>query len=143
MTVRDLPALNAVLNGASALLLLCGWVLVRRGRRDAHRRVMLAALATSALFLVSYLAYHAQVGSVRFPLQGPIRTVYLAILLTHTVLATAVAPVAVALVVLARRGRLEAHRRVARFALPAWLYVSATGVAVYLLLYQVAPRLAR
>ena len=92
MTYRDLPTLNAVLNATSAVLLLTGWWLIRRGRRDAHRRAMLAALATSTLFLVSYLAYHFEVGSVRFTGQGPIRTVYFAILIGHTVLAAAIVP---------------------------------------------------
>ena len=142
MSVRDLPAVNAVLNTLSAALLVTGWLLIRRGKRDAHRRTMVLALATSVLFLVSYLVYHAEVGSVRFPADlGAVRTVYLAILLTHTVLAAAVAPLAVAVVVLAARGRFEAHRRIARVTLPAWLYVSVTGVVVYLMLYHLAPAL--
>ena len=137
MTVRDLPTLNAGLNATSAALLVLGWFLIRAGRRDAHRRVMTAALACSALFLVSYLAYHAQVGSVRFTGTGAVRTVYLAILLTHTVLAAAVAPLAVTAFVLARKGRFETHRKIARWTLPLWLYVSVTGVMVYWLLYRI------
>lgn len=140
MSLRDLPTLNALLNGASAVLLVTGWLLIRAGRRDAHRRVMTAALVTSALFLVSYLVYHAQVGSVRFQGTGTVRTVYLAVLLTHTVLATVVAPMAVTAFVLARRGRLQTHRRLARVTLPLWLYVSVTGVAIYLMLYVVFPK---
>jgi uncharacterized membrane protein YozB (DUF420 family) len=136
VTAADLPALNAVLNTTSALLLLAGYRLVRSGRREAHRRVMLAALATSALFLVSYLAYHAQVGSVRFTGQGPVRAVYFAILISHTVLAAAIVPLVVVTLARALRGRFDAHRRLARYTLPLWLYVSVTGVAVYLMLYR-------
>ena len=138
MTVRDLPTLNAALNATSAALLVLGWFLIRAGRRDAHRRAMTAAFACSALFLVSYLAYHAQVGSVRFRGTGAVRTVYLGILLTHTVLATAVAPLAVTAFVLARRGRFETHRKLARWTLPLWLYVSVTGVVVYVMLYRLS-----
>ncbi|HSB37421.1 MAG TPA: DUF420 domain-containing protein [Thermoanaerobaculia bacterium] len=136
MTLRDLPTLNALLNGTSAALLVTGWLLIRAGRRDAHRRAMTAALACSVLFLVSYLAYHAQVGSVRFTGRGSVRTVYLAILLTHTVLAAAVAPLAVTAFLLARTGRFETHRKLARWTLPLWLYVSVTGVVVYVMLYR-------
>lgn len=139
MTVRDLPTLNALLNGASALLLVAGWRLIRAGKRQAHRRVMTAAVATSALFLASYLAYHAQVGSVRYQGTGTVRTVYLSILLTHTVLAAAVAPMAVGAFVLALRGRFETHRKLARVTLPVWLYVSVTGVVIYLMLYVFPP----
>ena len=136
MTVHDLPTLNAFLNATSATLLLFGWTLIRRGARDAHRRVMTAAFGCSTLFLVSYLAYHAQVGSVRFPGTGAARTLYLGILLTHTVLAAVVAPMAVTTFVLAWKGRFEKHRRLARWTLPIWLYVSVTGVVVYLMLYR-------
>lgn len=136
MTVRDLPTLNALLNATSATLLVTGWLLIRSGRRRAHRKVMTSALACSALFLVSYLAYHARVGSIRFPGTGTARTVYLAILLSHTLLAAAVAPLAVTAFLLARRGRFDRHRRLARWTLPAWLYVSVTGVVVYLMLYR-------
>ena len=136
MTLRDLPTLNALLNGTSAALLVVGWLLIRAGRRDAHRRAMTAALACSVLFLVSYLAYHAQVGSVRFTGTGTVRTVYFVILLTHTVLAAVVAPLAVITFLLARKGRLVTHRKLARWTLPLWLYVSVTGVAVYVMLYR-------
>jgi uncharacterized membrane protein YozB (DUF420 family) len=132
----DLPTVNACLNAASFGLLLTGWRLVRRGRRDAHRRVMLAALATSAAFLVSYLAYHAQVGSVRFTGQGAVRAAYFAILISHTVLAVAIVPLVLITVSRGLRGRLAAHRAVARFTLPLWLWVSASGVAVYWMLYR-------
>jgi uncharacterized membrane protein YozB (DUF420 family) len=136
MTVRDLPTLNAALNATSAALLVLGWFLIRAGRREAHRKTMTAALTCSALFLVSYLAYHAQVGSVRFAGTGAARTVYFAILLTHTVLAAAVAPLAVTAFVLARKGRFATHRTLARWTLPIWLYVSVTGVVVYVMLYR-------
>jgi len=136
LTVRDLPTLNAFLNATSAALLLLGWTLIRRGQRDAHRRAMTAAFACSGLFLVSYLVYHAQVGSVRFAGTGTVRTLYFAILLTHTVLAAAVAPMAVTTFVLAWKGRFERHRRLARWTLPVWLYVSVTGVVVYVMLYR-------
>jgi uncharacterized membrane protein YozB (DUF420 family) len=136
LTVTDLPALNAVLNATSALLLATGYVLIRRGRRDAHKRVMLAALASSALFLTSYLVYHAQVGSVRFRGQGAVRTVYFAILLTHTVLAVAIVPLVATTLVPALRGRFDRHRRLARVTLPLWAYVSVTGVVIYWMLYR-------
>lgn len=136
MSVSDLPGLNALLNTTSAVLLAAGWALARSGRREAHRRVMLAALATSALFLASYLVYHAQVGSVRYAGQGPIRTVYFAVLVTHTVLAAAIVPLVMVTLVRALRGRFDAHRRVARYTLPLWAYVSVTGVVVYVMLYR-------
>lgn len=136
MTVRDLPTLNALLNATTALLLLCGWLLIRRGRREAHRRVMLAALATSGAFLASYLTYHAQVGSVRFQGRGAVRTVYFAVLISHTVLAAAIVPLVAVTVVRALKGQFARHRRWARVTLPLWAYVSVTGVAVYWMLYR-------
>jgi putative membrane protein len=136
VTVRDLPTLNAILNASSALLLLTGFVLIRRGRREAHRRAMLSALACSALFLISYLVYHAQVGSVRFQGRGAIRAVYLGILLSHTVLAVAVVPLALVTLSRALQARFDRHRRLARITLPIWAYVSVTGVVVYWMLYR-------
>ena len=136
MSFRDLPTLNAALNTASALLLLGAWWLIRHGRRDAHRRAMLAAVSTSTLFLVSYLAYHFQVGSVRFTGQGAIRTVYFAILVSHTVLAAAIVPLVLTTLVRALRGRFLAHRALARYTLPLWLWVSVSGVVVYWMLYR-------
>jgi len=138
MTVRDLPTLNAFLNATSAVLLVTGWTFIRSGNRDAHRRTMIAAFVCSAVFLTSYLVYHAQVGSVRFPGAGGARTLYLGILLTHTVLAAAVAPMAVTTFVFAWKGRFEKHRRLARWTLPIWLYVSVTGVVVYVMLYRMS-----
>jgi uncharacterized membrane protein YozB (DUF420 family) len=136
VSVTDLPTVNALLNGTAATLLVAGFFLIRSGRRDAHRRAMTAAFACSVLFLASYLVYHFEVGSVRFQGTGTVRTVYLSILLTHTVLATAVPFLAVATLVLARKERFDAHRRLARVTLPIWLYVSVTGVVIYLMLYR-------
>jgi uncharacterized membrane protein YozB (DUF420 family) len=136
MTTRDLPTLNAVLNTTCVFLLVAGWVLVRRGRRHAHRIAMLAAVAASAAFLASYLVYHFQVGSVRFTGAGAIRTVYLGVLLSHTVLAAAIVPLVLVTVVRALRGRFDAHRAIARYTLPLWLWVSASGVVVYWMLYR-------
>jgi len=136
VTVSDLPALNATLNATSAVLLTTGWILIRRGRIAQHRAVMIAAVCTSALFLISYLVYHAQVGSVRFTKQGPIRAVYFTILLTHTVLAVAIVPLVLVTLTRGLRARYERHRRIARWTMPIWLYVSVTGVIVYLMLYQ-------
>jgi uncharacterized membrane protein YozB (DUF420 family) len=138
VTLRDLPTLNAVLNTASALLVLTGWWLIRHGRRDAHRRAMLCAVATSTLFLVSYLVYHFEVGSVRFTGQGPIRTVYFVILVGHTVLAVAIVPLVLVTVARALRGRFALHRALARITLPLWLWVSVSGVVVYWMLYRLA-----
>jgi uncharacterized membrane protein YozB (DUF420 family) len=136
VNVRDLPTLNALLNATAALLLLAGWWLIRRKRRDAHRRVMLAAVATSVLFLASYLVYHYEVGSVRFQGQGAVRAAYLALLLSHTVLAAAIVPMVLVTLARALRGRFEAHKAVARYTLPAWIWVSVSGVVVYWMLYR-------
>jgi len=136
LDVRDLPTLNAALNSLSAILLVTAWILIRRRRPIAHRNVMIAALVCSALFLTSYLIYHAQVGSVRFQGTGPVRTVYLTILLTHTVLAACVPFLAGITVWRAYRRRYDRHVRIARWTLPIWLYVSVTGVVVYWMLYQ-------
>lgn len=134
--VRDLPAVNATLNTASAALLVTGYALIRGGRREAHRKVMCAAFGVSAAFLVCYLIYHFQVGSVRYQKTGVLRTVYLTILLTHTVLAAAVPPLAVITLSRGLGGRIGAHRKIARWTLPIWLYVSVTGVVVYWMLYR-------
>jgi len=133
---RDLPALNAVLNATAAGLLICGYALIRRRRIKVHKRVMLAAFTVSVAFLVSYLVYHYQVGSVRFQKTGLIRAVYLSILLTHTVLAALVPPLAVLTLRNAFRERFDRHRRLARWTLPVWLYVSLTGVIIYWMLYR-------
>ena len=136
MDVRQLPALNALLNTASAILLVTGYRFIRQGRRDAHRAAMTAALIVSAVFLASYLVYHAQVGSVKFQKTGWIRPVYFTILISHTVLAACVAPMALVTAWRAWKGRFDRHRRLARITLPLWLYVSVTGVAVYVMLYR-------
>lgn len=134
--IAALPSVNAVLNATAAILLVWGYFLIRRKRIATHRKVMLSAFVVSCLFLVSYLVYHAQVGTVRFHRTGGIRTVYLSILGTHTVLAAAVPFLAI---VTLRRGlaaRFDRHRIIARWTLPIWLYVSVTGVVVYWMLYH-------
>ena len=136
LDVRDLPTVNAVLNSLSTLLLLSGYALIRQGRRDAHRNVMIAAVVCSALFLTSYLYYHSQVGSVKFQGQGPARTFYFTVLITHTILAAAVPVLAIVTVYQAWRTRWAKHRAIARWTLPIWLYVSVTGVVVYWMLYR-------
>lgn len=135
-SVNSLPALNATLNGTATILLLAGYICIRRGMRRAHRALMIAAFATSALFLTSYLIYHAQVGSRPFNGTGPIRIVYFTVLISHIVLAAVIPPLAGVTLVLGLRGRLHRHVRVARWALPLWLYVSVTGILVYWMLYQ-------
>ncbi len=136
MTVSDLPALNATLNATCAILLLTGWLLIKRGRRTAHRNVMIAAFCTSVVFLVSYLTYHAHVGSVRFTKQGPIRLVYFSILLTHTILAAAIVPLVLITLSRGLSAKYDRHRRIARWTLPLWMYGSVTGVIVYVMLYR-------
>jgi len=136
VTVRDLPAINALLNATSATLLAVGYVLIRQRRRAAHEKAMTAALTCSALFLVSYLTYHAQVGSVRFQGQGPLRTLYFAVLISHTILAVVIVPLVLVTFVRAKRGRFDRHRAIARVTLPLWAYVSVTGVVVYWMLYR-------
>ena len=136
LELADLPALNATLNAIAAVLLVVGYRLIRRGRREQHRRVMLAAFATSALFLISYVTYHANVGSRPFTGQGPIRVVYFTILITHVILAAAILPMALITLNHALRSRFDRHMRIARWTLPIWLYVSVTGVVVYLMLYR-------
>lgn len=136
MSLSDLPALNATLNGISAVFICIGLVLIKQGRRKAHRSAMLGAVVSSTLFLASYLYYHFHAGTTRFQGTGAARTVYFAILGSHTVLAAAV-PVLVAIsVTLALRGRFERHRAWARWTAPIWLYVSVTGIAVYVMLYH-------
>jgi uncharacterized membrane protein YozB (DUF420 family) len=134
-----LPSINATLNALSAVLLVWAYVLIRRRQIPQHRRVMLTAFATSCLFLVCYLVYHAQVGSVPFHHEGTtLRKVYFAILITHTILAALVPVLAI---ITLRRGlaaRYDQHRQIARWTLPIWLYVSVTGVVVYVMLYHVA-----
>jgi len=136
VTLADLPAVNATLNAISAVLLVIGYRLIRRRRIDAHRRVMIAAFATSTLFLICYVIYHANVGSRPFTGQGPIRQVYFAVLISHIVLAATVPPLALITLIRGLRARYDKHARLARWTLPIWLYVSVTGVIVYVMLYQ-------
>ena len=141
MTVQDLPALNATLNSLSALLLFAGWAFIRRGQKLVHRNCMIAALGTSALFLASYLTYHYLSHTVtRFVEPAWFRPLYLGILLTHTVLAVVILPLIAMTVFRAARGQFERHQRIARWTWPLWLYVSVTGVVIYLLLYQIFPQ---
>jgi uncharacterized membrane protein YozB (DUF420 family) len=134
--VHQLPALNASLNALSGILLVIGYGLIRSRRIEQHRLCMIAAFVTSSLFLVSYVIYHAQVGSVRFTRSGLVRPVYFTILISHVVLAAAVLPLAVMTLSHGLKRRFTTHRRIARWTLPIWLYVSVTGVLVYVLLYQ-------
>ena len=134
--ISALPSINASLNAAAAILLVWGYTLIRRKHIETHRRVMLSAFAVSSLFLVCYLVYHAQVGSVHYTKTGTIRAVYFGILITHTMLAAAVPPLAIVTLSRGLRGRFDKHRRIARWTLPIWLYVSVTGVVVYLMLYR-------
>lgn len=136
MTVHDLPAVNATLNAISGLLLLVGYVLIRARRIEQHRRCMIAAFAASSLFLVCYVIYHAQVGSVPFTRQGFVRPLYFSILITHVVLAATVVPLAIVTLSRGLKRRFATHRVIARWTFPIWLYVSITGVLVYVLLYQ-------
>ena len=136
MTVNDLPHLNAALNALAGTLLTIGYFLIKAGRIEAHKRCMIAAFVVSALFLASYVTYHANVGSRPFPGTGLVRTIYFSILIPHVILAAAVLPLAL---VTLRRGwiRVDArHRGLARWTLPIWLFVSVTGVVVYLMLYR-------
>ena len=137
MTAAQLPTLNAALNTLSAVFLCAGYFFIRSHNRDAHQRCMMAAIACSTLFLVSYLTYHFQVGSVGFKGQGWIRPVYFAILITHTILAAAVVPLVLVTFIRALRERFDAHRRIALWTFPIWLYVSITGVVIYLMLYGI------
>jgi uncharacterized membrane protein YozB (DUF420 family) len=130
------PALNASLNGVSAVLIITGHSFVRQGKVQLHRACMLAAVSASTVFLGCYLYYHAHVGSVHFPGQGWARGLYFSILISHTILAAAVPVLVVLTLVFAFRHKFERHRRIARWTYPIWLYVSVTGVIVYLMLYQ-------
>jgi uncharacterized membrane protein YozB (DUF420 family) len=136
LSFSDLPALNATLNATSAVLLTIGWFLIRARRIAAHRRFMIAAFVSSSLFLTSYLIYHAKIGSKPYPGTGVMRTVYFSILIPHVTLAAAVLPMALVTLRRGLRRDDKRHRRIARWTLPLWLFVSVTGVLVYLMLYQ-------
>ena len=131
-----LPHLNALLNGSSAIFLTTGYVLIRRGHETAHKRCMIAALICSAAFLTSYVIYHLHAGSRPFPGTGTIRGIYFAILITHVVLAAVILPLVIMTATRGLRSQFDRHVRIARWTLPLWLYVSVTGVIVYLMLYQ-------
>jgi uncharacterized membrane protein YozB (DUF420 family) len=136
MEIADLPTLNASLNALASVFLVAGYRLIRRRRIHAHRRCMLSALAISALFLVSYVTYHASAGSVPFRGTGTIRVVYFAVLIPHIILAATILPLALVTTARGLRGDYTRHVRIARWTLPLWLYVSVTGVIVYLMLYH-------
>jgi uncharacterized membrane protein YozB (DUF420 family) len=136
VTISDLPALNATLNGIAALCLVTGFVMIKRRRPDLHKRCMLGALTASTLFLISYVVYHANTGSRPFTGVGPVRVIYFAILITHVVLAALVLPLALLTTTRGLREQYVKHVRIARWTLPVWLYVSVTGVIIYLMLYQ-------
>jgi uncharacterized membrane protein YozB (DUF420 family) len=138
INVHDLPAVNASLNATATVLLLTGYTLIRNGRREQHRNVMLTAFGVSILFLICYVTYHWQVGSVKFQGQGWLRPVYFTILITHVFLAATVPVLAVITLRRALRGEFAKHRQLARVTFPIWLYVSITGVVVYVMLYHLA-----
>ncbi len=135
MTVRDLPAVNASLNALATVLLIYGYRLIRQGKREQHKRVMLSAFAVSIIFLVCYLVYHAEVGSVPYQGQGAMRILYFTILISHVILAAIVPVLAIMTLWRAFQERFDKHRKIAKITLPIWLYVSITGVIVYLMLY--------
>lgn len=130
----DLPALNAVLNGSSAVLASVGWVLIRQRKITAHKACMVGALILSTLFLISYLTFHAKAGATHYGGGGPLRTLYFAILLTHTPLAAIIVPMIGVVLYRAWKNDLARHRALARITLPLWLYVSVTGVVIYFML---------
>ncbi len=136
MDASALPTVNAVLNGTSAILLACGYAMIRRGRIGAHRAFMLGAFSSSVLFLASYTIYHAQAGSHAFPGHGAIRPIYYSILASHVLLAAVVLPMAIVTLARALGARYPRHKRIARWTLPIWLYVSVTGVVIYVMLYR-------
>lgn len=141
MTVQDMPALNATLNGISTLLLLAGFVFIKSGRRDAHRKCMISAFVTSCVFLVCYVLHKILVRGVHTPFggEGLVRTIYYVMLISHIILAIVIVPMILVTMVRAIRGRDEAHKRIARWTWPLWFYVSVTGVLVYFFLYQWFP----
>jgi len=136
VSISSLPLLNATLNGIATVFLVAGYLLIRRHRIRAHRAAMIAAFVTSVLFLISYLVYHANAGSRPFPGRGPIRTVYFCILVSHIILAATIPPLAGVTLWRGLHDQFDRHRRIARWTLPLWLYVSITGVIVYWMLYQ-------
>jgi putative membrane protein len=140
MTIYDLPALNACLNSASTVFLTVGYIYIRRKNQNAHRNCMVAALITSTIFLACYLYYHAHAGRTVFAEPAWFKPIYLVLLLTHTILAVAIVPLIIVTLVRALRERFDRHRKIARWTWPLWMYVSVTGVIIYLLLYQIFPQ---
>jgi uncharacterized membrane protein YozB (DUF420 family) len=136
ISISDLPTVNAILNATSAVLITVGFVLIRRKRIGAHRACMIGAFCVSSLFLISYLTYHYYHGSTKFTGQGWIRPVYFSLLISHTTLAATIVPLVLITLYRALRERFDRHKRIARWTFPIWLYVSVTGVIVYLMLYQ-------
>lgn len=140
MSVSDLPALNALLNGISAVFLINGYLLIKRGRQTAHRNCMIGALTASVLFLASYVYYHYHAGRTVFRDPAWFRPIYLTLLLTHTILAVAIVPMVIVTVSRAAKRRFDLHKKIARWTWPIWMYVSVTGVLIYFLLYQIFPQ---
>ena len=146
MTIQDLPAVNATLNGLSAIFLTLGFIFIKRGNKIAHRNCMISAFCTSVIFLACYLTYHTWIAMVLH--QGPtrflnpkwFRPIYLTILITHTMLAAIIVPLIFMTLIRARKQNFEAHKKIARWTWPLWMYVSVTGVVIYLLLYQIFPQ---
>ncbi len=139
MSVHDLPAFNAVLNGLSAVLLLTARQKIKQGKRDHHRKIMIAAFCVSVVFLVSYLFYHYSVGAVFFQGTGIVRPFYFVLLTTHTILAAAVPVIATITLIRGLKGNYQSHRKIAKWTYPIWMYVSVTGVIIYFMLYQMYP----
>jgi len=133
---HSLAPLNAILNGCATILLTAGFIFIRNGWVRAHRACMISAMGFSAIFLTSYLVYHYNVGNVRFSGEGPVRSLYFAILIPHVILAGVIVPLALTTIWYALRGSFRRHRRIARWTWPLWMYVSVTGVIVYLMLYR-------
>jgi len=136
ISLTDLPVLNATLNGLSFLILMLGFYFIKNKKVTAHKTCMLTALSVSVLFLISYLTYHFNVGSVRYTKQGWVRPVYFTILFTHTVLAITLVPMVSVTLFRALKERFDKHRKIAQWTLPVWMYVSVTGVVIYLMLYK-------
>lgn len=137
MDFSGLPTLNALLNAITASFLIAGRVMIKKGRQDLHKRLMITALFTATLFIIFYLIYHYQVGSVKYPHHDWTRPLYFAILITHTILATVMVPFIVTAVIFAFKGKFEKHKKLVRWVWPVWIYVSVTGIVVYLMLYVV------
>jgi putative membrane protein len=141
MTISDLPIVNACLNGLSAVFLSVGYFFIKRKNQTAHRNCMIAAFSTSVIFLICYLTYHFNVQAVtRFKNPEWFRPIYLAILISHTILAVVIVPMVLTSMSRGLKGRFEAHVKISRWTLPLWMYVSVTGVVIYLLLYQIFPQ---